>query len=370
MKVKQFGSNVRDHLMTGVSFMIPFVVGGGVLIALSVLMGGTTVQGRIPQLLNLIGTTAFSMLPVILGGYIAYSIADRPAIAPAMVGALLGRELGAGFFGGIIAGLLAGYLVYWLKKTPVPMWLRPMMPVFFLPLLGILIVGVIIQNLVGPPAAWLNTAATHGLTNLSTGSLVVFGLAIGAMKATDLGGPLNKTAYFFAIGVGTETGNWQPMAMSSLGAMVPPLAIGIAILLARRRWTKIEREGVVGDFIGGCLQITEFAIPYAAADPFRVIPALMAGSAVAGGLSGLFGLSLPAPHGGLLMVPLTSNPLLFLFCLLAGALVGAAVLSLLKKNLPEENVAPATGQRIGGGAGTHPPDSGPNPTINKGDTKK
>jgi PTS system fructose-specific IIC component len=327
--------DIRKHLMTGVSFMIPFVVPGGILIAIAFMTGGIYWDNAVSQFLGNLGKTAFGLMVPAMAGYIGYSMADRPGIAPGFVAGMIANDQGSGFLGGIVGGLLAGYIAGAIKKLKVPSYLRAMMPVLLIPLFATLIVGILMTYVLGPPVTWLNTTMTTALNNLSAASQLVLALCLGAMMAFDMGGPVNKAAYMFSLGL-TEGGNWVPLAAVMVGGMTPPLGVALAMLLKKDKFTALEREGVAGCLVGAASFITEFAIPYAAADPIRVIPSLMVGSAVGAAVSMLTRVSLQAPHGGLFVLPLASNPLLWLVAILVGGLVTAGMLIVLKPTLPPE----------------------------------
>ena len=327
--------DIRKHLMTGVSFMIPFVVPGGILIAIAFMVGGIHWENAAAQWLGNLGKTAFGLMVPAMAGYIAYSVADRPGIAPGFIAGMIANTQGSGFIGGILGGLMAGYLVAAIKKIKVPSFLRPMMPVLLIPLFGSLIVGALMSFVIGPPAAWLNTAMTSALSSLSAVSKVLLAFALGAMMAFDMGGPVNKAAYMFALGL-TDADNWVPLAAVMVGGMTPPLGVAFAMLLAKNKFTDLEHEGLAGCFVGAASFITEFAIPYAAADPIRVIPSLMVGSAVGAAMSMLTGVSLRAPHGGLFVIPLADKPLVWLLSIIVGGLATAGMLILLKPTVSSE----------------------------------
>ncbi len=333
MKLK----DIQKHLLTGVSFFIPFVVAGGILIALGFLFGGIYVYDSkgLPAEIFWLGKDAFGVMVGVLSAYIAYSVADRPGIAPGFVGGMVATRIGAGFLGGLVSGLLAGYLIYYAKQISLPRAIRPLMSVLFIPVLGTLIVGLLMIYVVGPPATWANETLTVLLNNLGVGSKIVLGIVLGAMMAFDMGGPVNKAAYFFATAA-SQSDNWVPMAAVMVGGMVPPLAIALAMLAAKNKFTKDEYGNLTGCFIGSATFITEFAIPYAAADPLRVIPSIMVGSAVGSATSMLLGVSLRAPHGGLFVAALSNNPLLWILSVIVGGIAGAIMLVLLKKPVKEE----------------------------------
>jgi PTS system fructose-specific IIC component len=332
------------HLMTGVSYMLPFVVAGGILIALSFAVGGITTtgypQGSLAWALNLIGGgTAFTLFVPVLGAFIAYSIADRPGIAPGMIGGLLANTVGAGFLGAIIAGFFAGYLTLWLNNSlKLPKNLQGLKPVLILPVLTVLVVGLAMIYLIGPPMKIVNDAMVAWLTQMQTGSALVLGAVLGAMMAFDMGGPVNKAAYTFAVGL-LSAQIYEPMAAVMAAGMTPPLGLAIAAWLYKNRFTDEEQEAASAAFVLGISFITEGAIPFAARDPFRTIPSLMVGSAVAGALSMLFRCQLLVPHGGIFVLPIPNavvNLGGYLIAIVAGTLVTTGMLFLLKKPLAKK----------------------------------
>ncbi|MEQ0565607.1 fructose-specific PTS transporter subunit EIIC [Amycolatopsis sp. NEAU-NG30] len=341
------GTKIRQWLMTGVSYLIPFVAAGGLLIALSFALGGYKIvdapkvtehfdAGSVAgwaALMFQIGSAAFDFLVPVLAGFIAFAMADRPAIAPGFVGGAIAVTVGAGFLGGLVAGLLAGGVVMALKKVQVPKAMRGIMPVVVYPLLGSIVVGVLMYVVVGKPIAAATSGLTHWLNSLSGVSALLLGALLGLMMAFDMGGPVNKAAYAFAVG-GLTTGataSLQIMAAVMAAGMVPPLALALASTVRKKLFTEAERENGRAAWLLGASFITEGAIPFAAADPFRVIPSIMLGSAVTGALSMTFGATLRAPHGGIFVVPLIGNPLLFLVALIAGTLVAAGSVIALKQ---------------------------------------
>jgi PTS system fructose-specific IIC component len=339
--MKEFLKDVQKHLMTGVSYMIPFVVPGGILIALGFLFGGIHVyetEGFAADLFWL-GKDAFGLMVGALAAYIAYSVADRPGIAPGFVCGIVSDRIGAGFIGGMVAGLLVGYFVEWLKSLNIPAALRGMMPVLVIPLVATTVIGLLMVYVIGGPAAWLNETMNTMLTNIGTGSAIALGLLLGAMMAFDMGGPLNKAAYFFAMGIAEASGNWVPLAATMVGGMVPPLVMALAMLIGKGKFTDVEKAGIPGCFIGAATFITEFTIPYAAGDPARVIPSIMVGSAIGSAISMALGVDIMAPHGGLFVVALSNKPLLFILSIIIGGFAGAAVLLALKPKLAEEATA-------------------------------
>ena len=342
------GRDLQRHLLTGVSYFIPFVVAGGILIALGFLFGGIYVYeaDSLAAQIFWIGKDAFGVMVGVLAAYIAFSIADRPAIAVGFVGGMVADRIGAGFIGGLFAGFLAGYLVKYLKSIKVPAAIRSLMPVLFIPVVGTLIIGLAMFYVIGPPATWLNISFANMLNNLSVSGTVIISIALGAMMAFDMGGPVNKAAYAFALAA-SENNNWVPLAAVMVGGMVPPLAVALAMLVSKNKFTDDEQGGLTGCFIGAATFITEFAIPYAAADPIRVIPSLMVGSAVGSLVSYLAGVSLMAPHGGLFVFALANKPLMWILSVIIGGVAGAAMLVLLKPDLKEEDRAKKSTEKIG-----------------------
>lgn len=339
------GHQIYKHLMNGVSHMLPFVVGGGILIAIAFLIDGFSVDlnslpadqranfGTITQAAAMfkgIGGTAFGFMLPILAGFIAMSIADRPGLAVGFVGGSIAANGTSGFLGALVAGFVAGYIVLLLKKvfSKLPESLDGMKPVLLYPLLGIFLVGVIMQFVVEPPIGALNTAINNGLNGLNGASAVV----LGGMMSVDMGGPVNKAAYVFGT-ASIAAGNYNIMAAVMIGGMVPPIAIALATIFFKNKFTAEERKAGPTNFIMGLSFITEGAIPFAASDPLHVLPACVVGSAVAGGLSMAFGCTLMAPHGGIFVVPTIGNPLMYLVALVIGSFIACGLLGLLKKKV-------------------------------------
>ena len=348
---ESIGHKIYKHLMNGVSHMLPFVVGGGILIAIAFLIDGFSVDlnslpadqranfGTITQAAAMfkgIGGTAFGFMLPILAGFIAMSIADRPGLAVGFVGGSIAANGTSGFLGALVAGFVAGYIVLLLKKvfSKLPESLDGMKPVLLYPLLGIFLVGVIMQFVVEPPIGALNTAINNGLNGLNGASAVVLGILLGGMMSVDMGGPVNKAAY--ALGTASiAAGNYNIMAAVMIGGMVPPIAIALATIFFKNKFTAEERKAGPTNFIMGLSFITEGAIPFAASDPLHVLPACVVGSAVAGGLSMAFGCTLMAPHGGIFVVPTIGNPLMYLVALVIGSFIACGLLGLLKKKVSE-----------------------------------
>ncbi len=344
-------SGPYKHLLTGVSYMIPFVVSGGIMIALGFAVGGIDVDkatsGLGWGLFQTGANGAFVLFVPVLAGFIAYSIADRPGLAPGMVGGLLSTTIiGAGFLGGIAAGFLGGYTVYWLNRwIKLPRNLVGLMPVLILPVLGVAIVGLLMIFVIGPPVHLINQGLTNFLKGLGTGNALLLGLIMGGMMAVDMGGPVNKAAYAVAVGL-LASKIYAPMAAVMAAGMTPPLALGLATYLFKNRFTNDEREAGKSVWVLGLAFITEGAIPYAAEDPFRVIPSCILGSAVAGGLSMLFGCQLRVPHGGIFVLPIpnvVTNLPMYLLAIVIGTLVTTGALFVLKRPIAveEEVTVPA-----------------------------
>jgi PTS system fructose-specific IIC component len=339
------------HLMTGVSYMLPFVVAGGLLIAIAFALGGIYVyddahKGTLGQALFLIGAkSSFALMVPILAGYISYSIADRPGIAPGAVGGMLANSIGAGFLGGIVAGFLAGYIVKFLNEhINLGRNLAGLKPVLILPLLGSTIVGLLMIYVIGQPVAAALASMTVWLKGMQTGNAIVLGAIIGAMMAFDMGGPVNKAAYTFATGLiaSADSAVYGPMAAAMVAGMTPPLGLALATKLFKDRFTSDEHEAGNAAFVLGLSFITEGAIPFAAKDPFRVIPSLMIGSAIAGMISMAFGCELKVPHGGAFVLPIpnaVTNLGGYLIAMVVGTIVTAILLRIVKPSLA---AAPAT----------------------------
>ncbi|MGO3650562.1 PTS fructose transporter subunit IIABC [Vagococcus sp.] len=332
--------DIYKHLMNGVSFMLPFVVAGGILIAISFMFGvnssnpDSSQYNAFAAFLNEVGgQAAFGLMVPIFAGYVAYSIADRPGLAPGAIGGMIASLGGSGFLGGLIAGFLAGYIVVLLKKVLVklPKSLHGLNPVLLYPVLGTLGTTLIIQYVVNTPVSNMNNVLTSWLTGMSGSNAILVGALLGGILVSDMGGPLNKIAYAFGIQMITS-GVYGPMAALMCGEMIPPIGIGLATTLFRNKFTAQEHEtGKVAYVLGACF-ITEGVIPFAAADPLRVIPANIISAAVGGGLSMAFGIELTAPHGGLFVIPIAVNhPIIYIGCILAGSLVMALIVGFTKK---------------------------------------
>ncbi|OEC86045.1 fructose-specific PTS transporter subunit EIIC [Acinetobacter sp. YK3] len=329
-------TGVYKHLLTGVSFMLPMVVAGGLLIALSLCFGLNAAEeaGSLAAVLKQIGAAAFSLMVPMLAGYIAYSIADRPGLAPGLVGGLIATQLNAGFLGGIVAGFLAGYIALFLaKKIKLPTSLEALKPILIVPLLGTLSVGLIMFYIVGHPVAQIFEMMKDFLNNMGTTNAVLMGIVLASMMCIDLGGPINKAAYAFTVGLLT-TNTYMPMAATMAGGMVPAIGMAIATLLAKQKFNQSERDAGKAAFVLGLCFISEGAIPFAAKDPIRVIPACIAGGAVTGALVALFHCELVTPHGGIfvLLIPnAISHAWLYLAAIAIGSCITGVIYALLKR---------------------------------------
>lgn len=343
------GHKIYTQLMNGVSHMLPFVVGGGILIAIAFLIDGLSVDlnalpadqradfGTITPLAALfkgIGDTAFGFMLPVLAGFIAMAIGDRPALAVGFVGGMIASGGKSGFLGALVAGFAAGYIILGLRKIcgKLPQAIEKIAPVLLYPVFGILIMGLLMNFVVEPIMGGINTALNTGLSNMGETSKVLVGLILGGMMAIDMGGPFNKAAYVFGT-ASIAAGNYDIMAAVMIGGMTPPCAIALATLLFKNKFTKEQRETGPTNFIMGLAFITEGAIPFAASDPLHVLPACIAGSAVAGALSMAFNCTLMAPHGGIFVFPVVGNALLYLAALVVGTVISALLLGLLKKKV-------------------------------------
>ena len=348
-KSSGMGHRLYTQLMNGVSHMLPFVVGGGILIALAFLIDGLCVDmnalaeadrgnfGTITPVaaqLKTIGGLAFGLMLPVLAGYIGEAIGDRPALAVGFVGGLMAANGKSGFLGALVAGFVSGYLILLLRKLcdKLPEALEKIAPVLIYPVVGILGIGLIMNFAVEPVMGAINTALNNGLTGMGGSSKIVLGLILGGMMAIDMGGPFNKAAYVFGTAA-IAAGNYDIMAAVMIGGMTPPCAIALATLLFKDKFTKSEREAGPTNFVMGLAFITEGAIPYAAADPLHVLPSCIAGSAVAGALSMAFGCTLMAPHGGIFVFPVVGNAIMYLVALVAGTVISAVLLGVLKKKV-------------------------------------
>lgn len=333
------------HLMNGVSYMLPLVVAGGILIALSFIFGIKAFDPNDPSyhpiaeaLMKIGGGAAFALMIPVLAGFISYSIAEKPGLAPGLVGGMLASQTGAGFLGGIIAGFIAGYTAKWLKDyIKLPKNLEGLKPILIIPVISTLVVGLLMLFVIGAPIKGIMDGLTAWLTGMGSTNAVLLGALLGAMMAFDMGGPVNKAAYTFAVGL-LASNIYEPMAAVMAAGMTPPLGLWLATKLRPRKYTSEERQAGNAAGVLGISFITEGAIPFAAADPLRVIPSIMTGSAVAGGLSMLFGATLRAPHGGIFVLPIPNavgNLLMYIVAIAAGTVVTALMVNALKKNKEE-----------------------------------
>lgn len=335
-------NDIKKHLMTGTSFMIPFIVAGGILFALSVMLSG---QASVPKTgwlagLNQIGAAGLALFIPALGGYIAYSIADKPGIAPGFIGAYLAKEVGAGFLGGIVAGFIAGYMVALLKKIKLPTQYRTLGTIFLYPLVGTLVVGVAMVFIIGVPIANFMNALTLWLNGMSGIAKIPLGAILGAMTAVDMGGPINKVACTFAQ---TQV-DTLPYLMGGVGVAicVPPIGLGLATLLFPKKFSPDERDSGKAGILMGCVGITEGAIPFATADPVRVIPSLVAGSVVGNIIAFLFGCLNHAPWGGLIVLPVVEGRVGYIIAVIVGSSVVAILMRILKPDYKEEGIEKET----------------------------
>ena len=336
---ESIGRRIYKHLMNGVSHMLPFVIGGGILIALAFLFDNYEINPAtfgsntpVAAFFKSVGDAAFGFMLPVLAGYIAMSIGDRPALVVGFVGGYLSNVGGSGFLGALLAGFIAGYIIVGLKKlfSRLPQSLEGIKPVLLYPLLGVFLIGVIIVFIVNPPVAVLNDWITIGLNHMGGTSKILLGALLGGMMAVDMGGPVNKAAYIFGTAA-IASGQFDIMAAVMIGGMVPPLAIALATTFFKNRFTKQEQQSGITNYIMGLSFITEGAIPFAAADPIRVLPSCIVGSAIAGGLSMFFQCTLRAPHGGIFVLPVIGNAWMYLVSLIIGAVVSMILLGLLKK---------------------------------------
>lgn len=336
-------TGVYKHLMTGVSYMIPFVVAGGILIALGFAFGGIYVfktPGTFAETLFSCGKVAMGLMLPVLAAFISYSISDRPGLVPGMVGGLIASNTGSGFLGAMFAGFAAGYLVLAIKKyIKLPKSMQGLMPVLIIPLISSAIIGLVMVFIIGKPVTALNTVVSAWLTSLTGSSAVILGIILGCMMAFDMGGPINKAAYTFATATIAAGQSSAIMAAVMVAGMTPPLGLALSTVIAKNKYTVAEREAGKSNWVLGLSFITEGAIPFAVADPLRVIPSLMAGSAVAGGLSMAFGCKLVVPHGGVWVLPIpnvVTNLIPYVIALIAGTVVTSLVVTALKKPIEQQ----------------------------------
>ena len=345
------GHQIYTQLMNGVSHMLPFVVGGGILIAIAFLIDGFSVDMNalpLDQRVNFgtitplaawfknVGGVAFGFMLPILAGFIAMAIGDRPALAVGFVGGMIASQGKSGFLGALAAGFIAGYLILALRKAceNLPEALEKIAPVLIYPVVGVLLIGLVMSFVVEPVMGAINMALNNGLSSMGGSSKLILGFVLAAMMAIDMGGPFNKAAYVFGTAA-IASGNYDVMAAVMIGGMTPPCAIALATMLFKKKFTKEEREAGPTNFIMGLAFITEGAIPFAASDPVHVLPACIVGSGVAGAMSMLFNCTLMAPHGGIFVFPVMGNPLFYLLALVVGMAISTVLLGVLKKNVEE-----------------------------------
>jgi len=341
-------SNVRRWLMTGVSYMIPFVAAGGILIAIGFMLQDPVEvvkpslteavdAGNIAAIIFRLGATLFGFLVPVLAGFIAFAIADRPGIAPGFLAGALAGGVGAGYLGGLVGGLVAGLIAKWISDQNVPAALRSIMPIVVTPLLSSLVIGFLMVYVIGKPVASLNTSLTDWLADMGTGSAIVLGIVLGLMMAFDMGGPVNKVAYTFAAGGlanvaagATSAKEWTVMAAVMAAGMTPPLGLALATVLRKTLFTESEQENGKAAWVLGASFITEGAIPFAAADPLRVIPSIMVGSGVTGAMVMAFENTLQAPHGGIWVLPLIGGVATYALAIIVGTVISAGLVIALK----------------------------------------
>lgn len=340
-ELKGILKDTQKHLMSGVSHMLPFVVAGGLLLAISVMLYG---QGSVPEEsthkflydVSQIGINGMSLMVPILAAYIGFSIADRPAIAPSATAAVIGNNMGAGFIGGLAAGFLGGIVVYYLKKIKLPKSLASLLTIIIIPVIGTFITGGIMLWGIGGPITQLTESLTVFLNSLSGGSIVILAIIMSSMIAFDMGGPVNKVAFAFMV-MGAADGSYQIVAIGCVAIAVPPLACALATILGPKKFTNEEREAGKASLLMGLIGISEGAIPFAAADPLKVIPSIMVGSAVGGSIAALMGVTSTVAWGGLIILPATTNMLGFVIALAVGSLVGAILMVTMKKVKIDDN---------------------------------
>lgn len=348
--MKELLKKHKQHLLTGVSYVIPFIACGGILIAVSLTYAfhyrllnehgaPDPMQGPwFVQDMFTIGATAFKLFPAVLAGFIAYGMAGKPGLVPGFIGGFIagttqtidGKTVSAGFLGALLIGLVAGHVVNWLKKLPVPKIFRPIMPIIVIPILSAVPVGLLMLAL-NLPMAHLMVGMNHGLENMQSGSQIILAMVLGAMIAFDMGGPVNKTAFFFGVAM-IQQNNYAIMGACAAAICTPPIGLGLATLLSRKRWTEEQRESGLAALGMGLVGITEGAIPFAAGDPLRVIPTIMLGSMVSAVIAMLGGVGDHAPHGGPIVLPVVDHRLIYLLAIITGSLITAISINLIKRN--------------------------------------
>lgn len=341
---------LRQHLLTGVSYAIPFIACGGILIAIAFAFAPMTPKGpdlshspRLQLIFDIGNASLNSLMLSVLAGYIAYSIADRPGLVPGFVGGFFSGQIKAGFLGAILVGLLAGYVVVLIKKIPVTKYLRPVMPILIIPLLSASIIGILMLKILGPPIAHLMASANLFLRSMSTGNSVILGVLLGAMIAFDMGGPINKTAFFFGAAM-IQEGDFRIMGACAAAICTPPLGLGLSTLLWGKLWSNEEKEAGLAALGMGMIGITEGAIPFAATDPFRIIPCIMLGSMAASVIAMLGSVGDHAPHGGPIVLPVIDHRWIYVIAIVAGTLVTAICVGLVKSFASEKALSAESSQ--------------------------
>lgn len=331
---RQYGQEIKGHLLTGISWMIPLIVAAGICIALGQLLGGPDVgkhPGTFAWMLNQIGGWGMGLIVPLISAAIAYSIADRPGFAPGLIVGFICGQIGTGFIGGMLGGFLVGYTLLLLRRIiKLPQSMQGLMPIMVLPVLSTIIAGLLMMTFIGQPIVWLQKALIHLLQSMQGGSKFMMGAILGAMATFDFGGPINKTMSLFADGMLVD-GIYGPEAVKFVGSMIPPFGITLSFLLTRHKYTKAEKEALKAAFPMGICMITEGVIPIAARDLLRVVASCVVASAIAGGLIMVWGVEAPVPHGGMFVVPLFTKPLMFCLALAIGTVVCGVLLSVMKK---------------------------------------
>lgn len=344
---QSFGKQIYEHLMNGINHMLPFVIGGGLLMALAFLFDDYSINPAkfgsntpFAAFLKQIGDLAFSFMLPMLAGYIAVSVAGTSGLAVGFISGVMAQQSGAGFLGALLAGFISGYIILMLSHIFkfMPKAFEGIKTLLIYPLIGLFIVGGVMMFVVNPPIASLNTWITESLTGMGDSSKILLGIIVAAMMAIDMGGPLNKSAYMFAV-ICLDAGNASVMAAAIIGGMVPATAVALATTLFKSKFTAKEREAGLSNYILGASFITEGAIPFAAADPFRVLPAVTLGSGVSGAVAMLFNCASVAPHGGIFILPVVENPLGFIIAYISGVVVAALLMGILKKPVIETKVS-------------------------------
>ncbi|SKC84550.1 PTS fructose transporter subunit IIC [Maledivibacter halophilus] len=332
--------NIKKHIMTGISYMIPAIVAGGLLMAAARVFGGANVgqaENTIPWIINLIGSYSMQFAVPILTAGIAYSICDKSGIAPGLALGYLSVQLKAGFLGGMLVALILGYFIQWIKTLNIPSMIRSLMGVLIIPFVSTIVIGLLFYLLISPPIIWLTQGITGFLQGLQGSSRFLFGAILGALMAIDMGGPINKTACAFSNGLNAD-GIFAPTATKIIGGMVPPIGIALSVLVfGRKKFNETEKKSAIAAIPMGFSYITEGVLPFVAADPLRVIISCMVGSGIAGGLTMTLGVESMATHGGIFVVPLMTNPLGFLIALTAGSLTTGFVYSILRRSNVNED---------------------------------